>query len=136
MPNGVGQRLHRDPVSSDLGGGRQWRELRRRDDTDRCPVSAELFGLTTQRTHQAELVQRRWAQLVDQPPDVVDRFGSSPAQLAGQRVRPYRVGPNEIARGIGLEGTPVSTGPRPSWRSRRNLRRSSSRAATMLSRER
>jgi hypothetical protein len=45
-----------------------------------------------------------------QPADVLDRFGSPPAQLAEQRVRPCRVGPNEIARGVGLEGHPGQHG--------------------------
>ena len=94
-------------VGGHLDRRRQRRQLapgRRR--ATREPVGADALGQPLQRADQAELVQRRRPQPVDQPADVGDRRAQLAAQLAGQRLGRRRVAGDQAAQHAGLHGQP------------------------------
>ncbi len=90
--------------------------------------------MPAERPDQAEFVERRRPQAVDDPAQVVDgpdllaALGRPAASAGGGR-------PETLRAASALKPAPVRTGPRPSWRSRCSRRRSSSLAATSRSRE-
>ena len=93
--------------------------------------------LLPQRALQPERVQRcRRAEFVDQPPDVGDRGGGLVPQPGQQLGGSVRVAGSSRRAVSAFSVTPVSTGSRPSCRSRRSRRRSSSRLAMIRSRDR
>ena len=82
----VVDRLHGDAVRRDLDGGREDRQRSGRLDGDLegAVGVGDPRGMLAQRTHQAELVEGRRAQLVDQAPDVGDRVLHLGAQIDEQ----------------------------------------------------
>jgi len=99
VPHGVGDRLDRDPVGRRLDGGGQGRE---RDGGQDDP--GQRLDLPAQRLDQAQLVERGWAQAVDDPPDVRDGLGGRGPQGGEHPGRAVRVVRDEVARGVRLEG--------------------------------
>ena len=145
VADGVGHRLDGDPVRGDLDRRRQLGQLdaarTRRGSTPprRCAVRApvESRRLMADRAGEAQLVERRRPQPVDQPPDVGERL----ADLGAQRLQlPSR------RRGVVVDHRRRRLGPHPDRRERRardrrggrvrSRRRSSSRATTSRSRDR
>ena len=90
----VRQRLLRDPVRGDLDGGGERRQRGRRVDTVTTRLRRGLLrGEAPDRGGETELVERRWAQPVDQPADVSDHR----LHLRGRRDQ-QRIGSPEIRR--------------------------------------
>ena len=139
VADGVGHRLGADPVRGDLDRGGQVGQTARRPRRRAfgAPGRLEAIGGEPERADEADLVDRRRPQRVDEPADVGDGGRDTSAWSSAMQLRgPLRVVAHEASRRPRpASRCAASAGPRPSCRSRRSRRRSSSRAVTSRSRE-
>lgn len=106
VPHGVGHRLERDSVGRRLHRGGQLGQLLGPHDRDAQVVTTPRgegvvpHRLRAQRVQQTELVERRRAQPLDEPSDVVQSRLHLVARRGQQRCRRVRSSVQEVAGGL------------------------------------
>ena len=138
MANGVRDRLERDAVRGDLDGCRKRGDVVGDADVDPEIVARRSAGRPARATRRRGRARRAQAGAGRRQAGGCPR--QRPACHAARAPGGEQRQRDRVARRFSAASTssaaPASAGPSPSWRSRRSLRRSSSRAATRRSRAR
>ena len=106
MPRGVGEGFGGDPVGGDLDRGRQWRQGRGGHQDVQHAAFGEPGRVLLQRGHQAELVQGRRPQVVDEPADVGEGGLYLGLEFGQRRRRGFGIGRQGVAGRVQAERDP------------------------------
>jgi hypothetical protein len=110
-------------VGSHLHCRRQWRQTLRRFHRDAQALRAILRGTLAQGAEEAEVVERRRPEPVDQATDVDDGILSIRLQVEQQLLGGVWVSPHELADGVDRERLAGELGSNPACRSLLRRRR-------------